>query len=199
MPLDLPGDMSSNKQESNLHRRVWKLIHTAPPHLAIIDPQFRRQPRHYFVQSGFATIGMFAILLLVDSLNDAAVAAGLGAIVLIIFVHPSSKSATPRSLMGGHFLALLVGSAFSLALFALPIASVLDGVMPLRELILAASVGVLIIMMAVTDTEHPPAAGTVLGMSTRAWDPEVFAIIVGAVILLAVIKRVLRKYLRDLI
>jgi hypothetical protein len=101
--------------------------------------------------------------------------------------------------MGGHFLALLVGSAFSLALFALPIASVLDGVMPLRELILAASVGVLIIMMAVTDTEHPPAAGTVLGMSTRAWDPEVFAIIVGAVILLAVIKRVLRKYLRDLI
>ena len=64
---------------------------------------------------------------------------------------------------------------------------------------LAASVGVLVIMMAVTDTEHPPAAGTVLGMSTRTWDSEIFAVIVGAVLLLAVIKRVLRRYLRDLI
>ena len=54
-------------------------------------------------------------------------------------------------------------------------------------------------MMAVTDTEHPPAAGTVLVMSTRTWDPEIFAVTVGAVLLLAVMKRVLRRYLRDLI
>ena len=54
-------------------------------------------------------------------------------------------------------------------------------------------------MMAVTDTEHPPAAGTVLGISTRVRDPEIFAILAGAVFLLAVIKRVLRRYLRDLI
>ncbi len=71
--------------------------------------------------------------------------------------------------------------------------------MPLRNLVLAASVGALIIMMAVIDTDHPPAAGTVLGMSTRTWDSEIFAVIVGAVLLLAVIKRVLRRYLRDLI
>jgi len=57
----------------------------------------------------------------------------------------------------------------------------------------------LIIVMAVTDTEHPPAAGTVLGISTRVRDPEIFAILVGVVFLLAVIKRVLRRYLRDLI
>jgi len=95
---------------------------------------------------------MFAVLLLFDSFNDNAVAAGLGASVLIIFVHPSSESATPRSLLGGHFLALLVGSAFAAGPIALPIASVLDEIMPLRNLALAASVGVLIIMMAVTDT-----------------------------------------------
>jgi len=71
--------------------------------------------------------------------------------------------------------------------------------MPLRNLVLAASVGVLIIMMALTDTEHPPAAGTVLGMSTRTWDPAIFAVIVGAILLLTAIKRVLRRYLRDLI
>ncbi|MEE3142043.1 MAG: hypothetical protein VX307_05565, partial [Chloroflexota bacterium] len=65
------------------------------------------------VQAGLATIGMFAVLLLFDSFKTAAMAAGLGVSVLIIFVHPSSGSATPRSLLGGHFLALLLGSAFA--------------------------------------------------------------------------------------
>ena len=95
MPMDLPRDMSSNEQDYKLPRRVWNLIHKAPPHLAIVDPQFSRQSRHYFVQAGLATIGMFAVLLLFDSFNDADVAAGLGASVLIIFVHPFSGSATP--------------------------------------------------------------------------------------------------------
>ena len=142
---------------------------------------------------------MFAILLLVDSFSDAAVAAGLGASVFIIFVHPTSKSAAPRALLGGHFLALLVGSVFSLVLFASPVSAILEGVGALRDLALAASVGAMIVLMAITDTEHPPAAGTVLGMSTRVFDPSIFAVIVVAVIVLAVIKRVLRRYLRDLI
>ena len=142
---------------------------------------------------------MFAALLFVDSFSDAAVAAGLGASVFIIFVHPTSKSAAPRSLLGGHFLALLVGSVFSLVLFAPLVSGILEGVGALRDLALAASVGAVIVIMAITDTAHPPAAGTVLGMSTRVFDPSIFAIIIGAVIVLAVIKRVLRRYLRDLI
>jgi len=111
--MDLPRDMSSTEQGYKLPRRVWNLIHKAPPHLDIVDPQFRRQPLHYFVQAGLATIGMFAVQLLFDSFNAATVAAVLGSSVLIIFVHPSSESATPRSLLGGHFLALLVGFAFA--------------------------------------------------------------------------------------
>ena len=35
--------------------------------------------------------------------------------------------------------------------------------------------------------------------STRVFDPSIFAIIFGAVIVLAVMKRILRRYLRDLI
>lgn len=191
--------MPSDNREFSLPRRVRNLIHRSSSSLAIIDPQFRRQPRRYFVQGGLATIAMFAVLLLVDSFSDAAVAAGLGASVFIIFVHPTSKSAAPRALLGGHFLALLVGSVFSLVLFAPPVSAILEEVGALRDLALAASVGAMIVLMAITDTEHPPAAGTVLGMSTRVFDPSIFAIIIGAVILLAVIKRVLRRYLRDLI
>ncbi len=142
---------------------------------------------------------MFAVLLIVDSFSDAALVAALGASVVIIFVHPTSKSAAPRALLGGHFLALLVASVFSLVLFASPVSAILEGVGALRDLALAASVGTMIVLMAITDTEHPSAAGTVLGMSTRVFDPSIFAIIIGAVIVLAVTKRVLRRYLHDLI
>ena len=149
---------------------------------------------------------MFAVLLFVDSFSDAALVAALGASVVIIFVHPTSKLGAPRALVGGHLLGLLVGSVlllvgsvFSMILFAPPVSGILEGVDALRDLALAASVGAVIILMAITDTEHPPAGGTVLGMSTRVFDPSIFAIIIGAVIVLAVIKRVLRRYLRDLI
>ncbi len=191
--------MPSDNREFSLPRRVWNLIHRSSSSLAIIDPQFRRQPRHYLVQGGLATIGMFAVLLFVDSFSDAALVAALGASVVIIFVHPTSKLGAPRALMGGHLLGLLVGSVFSLILFAPPVSVLLEEISALRDLALAASVGAVIVLMAITDTEHPPAGGTVLGMSTRVFDPSIFAIIIGAVIVLAVTKRVLRRYLRDLI
>ncbi|HIM63639.1 MAG TPA: HPP family protein [Dehalococcoidia bacterium] len=190
--------MSSDNREFSLPRRVWNLIHRSSSSLAIIDPQFRRQPSRYFVQGGLATIGMFAVLLFVDSFSDAALVAALGASVVIIFVHPTSKLGAPRALVGGHLLGLLIGSVFSLILFAPPVNAFLEGVQVLRDLALAASVGAVIVLMAITDTEHPPAGGTVLGMSTRVFDPSIFAIIIGAVIVLAVTKRVLRRYLRDL-
>lgn len=190
--------MPSDNREFSLPRRVWNLIHRSWSSLAIIDPQFRRQPRHYFVQSGLAIIAMFAVLLFVDSFSDAALVAALGASVVIIFVHPTSKLGAPRALVGGHLLGLLVGSVFSLILFAPPVSAFLEGMQALRDLALAASVGAVIVLMAITDTEHPPAGGTVLGMSTRVFDPSIFAIIIGAVIVLAVTKRVLRRYLRDL-
>ena len=191
--------MPSDNREFCLPRRVWNLILRSSSSLAIIDPQFRRQPRHYFVQGGLATIGMFAVLLFVDSFSDAALVAALGASVVIIFVHPTSKLGAPRALVGGHLLGLLVGSVFSLILFAPPVSVLPEGMSALRDLALAASVGAVIVLMAITDTEHPPAGGTVLGMSTRVFDPSIFAIIIGAVIVLAVTKRVLRRYLRDLI
>ena len=99
----------------------------------------------------------------------------------------------------GHLLGVLVGSVFSLILFAPLVSTFLEGMQALRDLPLAASVGAVIVLMAITDTEHPPAGGTVLGMSTRVFDPPIFVIIIGAVIVLAVIKRVLRRYLRDLL
>ena len=142
---------------------------------------------------------MLAVLLFVDNLSQAALAAGLGSSVVILFLHPSRHSASPRALIGGHGLGLLLGSAFAVLLFASPVETFLEDLSPVRDLSLAVSVGLLILGMAITDTEHPPAAGTVLGMATRPWDLQTFAIIIGAVLLLAAIQRLLRSHLQDLI
>jgi predicted peroxiredoxin len=54
------------------------------------------------------------------------------------------------------------------------------------------------LLMAITNSEHPPAAGTALGMASREFDILIFFSIIGAVILLAVMKLAIRPHLRDL-
>ena len=144
-------------------------------------------------------MAILVVLLFVDSLSQAAIAAALGSSVIILFVHPSGQAASPRALIGGHGLGLLFGSAFAVLLFASPVETFLEDLSPVRDLGLAISVGLLMLGMAITDTEHPPAAGTVLGMATRPWDLQTFVIIIGAVLLLAAIQRLFRSHLRDLI
>ena len=176
----------------SMHRRYAPKTH-------LLDPQFRRSHKNYLVQVALATAAMFAVLSMVDSLSDAALAAGLGSSALIVFINPSNRSASPRSMIGGHFVGVLIGLGFSLLLFSSPLEDSLTSSTLVRAAILAASVGVLMLVMSTTDTEHPPAAGTVLGIAAKSWDPFTISIIVGAVLLLAFIKFLLHRYLHDLI
>ena len=143
-------------------------------------------------------MAMLVLLLFFDSLSQAALAAGLGSSVITVFVNPSNRTASYRSVVGGHALALLLGSVFAVLLFAAPVETFLEDLSPVRNLSLAVSVGLLILAMAITDTEHPPAAGTVLGVGTRPWELDTTGIIIGAVLLLAILKYLLRSHLRDL-
>ncbi|MCH8893817.1 MAG: HPP family protein [Chloroflexi bacterium] len=165
----------------------------------LLDPKFRRHYRRYIYQALLATGAMACILLFVDSLSTAAIAAGLGSSVVGIFINPSGTTARLRAMVGGHTMALLLGSGFSLILFTGSIETFIATHGQFLDLAMAFSVGLLILVMAVTDTEHPPAAGIVIGMSSREWTPEVFGAILGALMLLAVIKLVLRQQLRDLL
>jgi len=77
----------------------------------IIDPRFLRHSHIYLSQAFLATL---TILLFVDSLADATLAAALGSSIVILFVHPSASAARARSVIGGHTLALLIGVGVSL-------------------------------------------------------------------------------------
>lgn len=52
--------------------------------------------------------------------------------------------------------------------------------------------------MAVTNTEHPPAAGTTLGIVAYAWSHQIVIFVLVGAISLAVVRRLLRGYLKDL-
>ncbi len=164
-----------------------------------IDPKFRRHYLRYLYQSLLVTVALACVLLFVDSLASAAFAAGLGSSVVSIFVIPSGATSRLRSLIGGHIIALILGSLVSLILFAEPIESIIESRSQFHAVAMALTVGFLILVMAITDTEHPPAAGIAIGMSSRIWSFEVFLAILGAVLVLALFKLVLRPQLRDLI
>ena len=162
------------------------------------DPGFARFPWAFVFQAALATVVMLAILTFVQSLSSAAIAAGLASSVVGIFIGPSNQTARIRSVVGGHGVALALGSLFSVLLFLGPVETFLMDADILRNLSYATAVGAAMLLMAITNSEHPPAAGTALGMASREFDILIFLSIIGAVALLAVMKLAIRPYLRDL-
>jgi hypothetical protein len=52
--------------------------------------------------------------------------------------------------------------------------------------------------MTITNTEHPPAAGTALGIAAYEWSWEIAVFVLLSAIGLAIIRRLLRRFLVDL-
>ena len=182
-----------------LPRRTSKRLRL-PRYILLYDVRFFRMQKGYLWQSSLAVVAILAVLLLVDSVADAALAAGLGASAVILFLHPTSHSASLRNLVGGHVLGSLVGTGASLLLFQ-------TGWFPANaELshwfangVAAGVLGLVILLMAATDTEHPPAAATALGFALQSLHWPIIFLFGGAVMVLAVVKVVLRNRLQDLI
>lgn len=61
------------------------------------------------------------------------------------------------------------------------------------------AVGSAIFLMVVTDTEHPPAAGMSLGLVLNQWDHKTLLFIIIAVMVMAVLRKLLQPYMVDLV
>lgn len=164
----------------------------------IIDQSFRQAPRSYIVQSLLAVIVLVVILYFVEVLTHAAIVAALGSSVFIVFAMPKSMTAQPRRLIGGHVIGLLSGSLCYFLFLTGPIGRLTSNWEFMLWFSGALSVGLSIFLMTVTNTEHPPAAGTALGIVAHVWSYQVVIFILLAVISLAIIRRLLRSRLKDL-
>ena len=140
------------------------------------------------VQSLFATVVIFVICLALNGRRPA-IMASLGATACIVFSMPSCRPARPRNVIWGHIIGLICGAVF------LKIGAVFS-VYP--AVIYSLAVGFSILIMVLTDTDHPPAAGTALGIAMNGITIEVTAAVILSAIGLSIARNLFRPYIRDI-
>ncbi|MCY4365607.1 MAG: HPP family protein [Chloroflexi bacterium] len=165
----------------------------------LIDRRFRRHWKSYLFQCALCMLALLAILLVVDVVLRAAIVVAIASTAFIVFVLPHSQAANPRRIVGGHLVAVLVGSVLSL-LYLLPGGGDVETASRIvRDLIAVVTVGISILIMVLTDTEHPPAAGTALGLVVVGWTPSAVLFVVAGALTLSAMHWWLRPYLKNLL
>jgi CBS-domain-containing membrane protein len=151
--------------------------------------EFMLNWKHYIFQSLAATIATMIILFAL-SLENAVVIASIAASIFIVFAMPNAAAARKRSIIGGHWIGLFFGSMSTLIPQPYHYISII---------VFSLAVGLTMLSMVVFDMEHPPAAGTALGVAITGFSWNVGIAIITSTILLAIIRTVFRPYLKDLV
>jgi CBS-domain-containing membrane protein len=166
--------------------------------MRIIDKELDEHLLRYLFQCGLATLTIFLVFLVLDVVLETSIVASLGATCFIVFTMPHSHAAQLRPLLGGYAIGILYGSlgAFAVQRFGVTYIALGEGV---RFVLFGSlAVGLTILSMVITSTEHPPAAGMALGLVIESWDVRTILFIFGAIALLVMAKRVFRRWLINL-
>ena len=156
--------------------------------MAPFDSKFGPHWRDYLFQSLMAT-GVIFVVLLVLHLRNAVIVASIGATTFIIFAMPKSITANPRRVIGGHIVGLMCGSMISF----LPTH---EGIVSMA--LFAGAVGLSIFLMVITNTEHPPASGTALGVAITGISLRIVLALLFSICVLSIFHHLARSRLRDL-
>jgi SAM-dependent methyltransferase len=162
----------------------------------LIDRHFRRRWQRYLLQAGLAAATLAAVVALEETLTNAAIVTAIASSAVIIFISPHSRMSSPRRVLGGHLIAILVGLVIGAIVHdwaGEPFASSL-----VTDVAAAVGVGVVMLLMAATDTEHPPAAGTVLGLVLAPNPLSNGLLVIAAALALTGVRTVFRPWLIDL-
>ncbi len=154
-----------------------------------IDKKFRRYWKNYVFQSLFAAVGIFITLVFFNIQKRPIIIASIGSSVFIVFALPKNITAQPRRVIGGHIIGLLCGALSTL----IPHPSMVSSM-----LVYSFAVGISIFLMVITNTEHPPASGTALGIAVAGVSLHVAGALVASVVTLALLHHLLGPYMKDL-
>jgi len=166
--------------------------------IIFIDKKFKKNTFKYLFQCFLATLTILAVLLFLDVLEEAALISALGASAFIVFTMPTQYSSDSRRLIGGYMVGLGVGFIFHL-ISSSDAGYFLGNHTTSLVIFGSLAVGSAICIMAVTNTEHAPAAGIALGLVINQWDYLTIIFIIIAILWMATIKTLLKNYLMDLI
>ena len=176
------------------------------PKNVLIDPSFHGRAGSYVLQSTLAALALAAILLVETGFSNAAINASIASSVFLVFVVPHSVASSTRRVVGGHIVGVLVGVA-AYGILTLILDDPAEMSRQSFAIAGAASVGVAILLMALTNTEHPPSAGTTLSLvaiggtvgTTYGTIFDAVWFIISAAIILALVRFILRRWLVNLL
>ena len=155
-----------------------------------IDRELKMHWKNYVFQSLFAAVILFIVLLVLNINENPIIITSIGATTFIVFAMPKDITAKSRNIIGGHVTGFLTGSLLSL----IPHSSSLTAYM-----IYALAVGLSLFIMVVTDTEHPPASGTALGIAIKGFSLDAAIAVMISVIALSLIHHFFKSHLRNLV
>lgn len=144
--------------------------------------------KNYVFQSLFATLAIFIVLLFLG-LQNAVIIASIGSTAFIVFAMPKNITARGRNVIGGHLVGIICGSLSAL----IPHPSFFHSIV-----IYSLAVGLSIFIMVITDTEHPPASGTALGVAITGFSLSVTVAVITSVVILSLVHHYFKRYLKDL-
>ena len=165
----------------------------------LIDRRFRRHWRNYIFQCGLSALTLLIVLLVVDVVLQAAIVVAIASTAFVVFVAPHSAASSPRRVIGGHVVAVIVGTAFSLLYLVPGFGEEVLRSHLVIDVIAVLSVGLGILLMVLTNTEHPPAAATALGLVVGGWAPSAILFVLVGVLILSTVHVLLRNRLTNLI
>ena len=168
--------------------------------MKLIDQKIRKNIYNYILQCILATGILLSALLFLNALTETALIASLGATSFIVFAMPKTYASSPRRLIGGYSIGIIIGIICSYLGSVLHDTSLLNALIPQESPIVfaAIAVGISIFIMTITNTEHAPAAGVALGLVINQWSLKSILFIVVVMLIMAIIRHLLYPYLINL-
>lgn len=148
-----------------------------------------RHWRQYLFQMLIAWAASFIVLAILDMRHEVIIAS-IGATAFIMFAKPHAPTAQPRHVILGQLMGITAGLAWTFV----PRECYL-----MEVAVYSGSVITCFALMVLTDTDHPPAAGTALGITIAGTFSGIVLILLGVVGLLVGTHYFLRKRMIDLL
>ena len=145
--------------------------------------------KKYVFQSFLATLTVL-LLILILKMEHIVVIASIGSTAFIVFALPKSITARPKNVIGGQIIGLLSGSICAL----IPHSSFISSI-----IVYSVAVGLSIFLMITTNTAHPPASGTALGIAITGFSINIALSLIISVTILSFVHHFLKPFLEDLV
>jgi CBS-domain-containing membrane protein len=194
----------------HLHRPDLHGVHIPHPHIPhphfrpetiwfLFDKNLKPKMKNYLFQCGLAILSLIAILMVQSALFSEAIVVSVASAAFTIFVFPDSIASTPRRVIGGQMVAILAGAMFFAILNIPALESATETMTLVPSVAAALAVGLSILIMVATNTEHPPAAGVALGIVIDPWQWSAIAFVLVGALGLSVIRAILKPKMINLL